>query len=162
MSAGRSRNDGPVARQFVDLGHLPPEERRQELMLRLETVWNDARARTYCNLKGKEINQPDAAVMLKVVQAVAVLQGLTGEPTKEEQGRLERLTDAQLLTEATKRLPPAQLTELADQLIRMREQQLKPAIETTGESNERKTSSSSNDGPEDPQPGPPKPGAKWA
>jgi len=118
----------------LQLADLPPEERRQELMLRLEHIWAAAQGHTYKNKHGKEISMPDGTLQLKVVQAVAVLQGLTGQSAEEDAGKLEQMTDAQLVREATKRLPAHEVAQLADALIELREQQRsKDAIVTTGE-----------------------------
>jgi hypothetical protein len=123
MSEGRNKSHGPVFQCFRGLSELPPEERATALMERLEYVWQLAEARSYTSNKGNVHHMPDTAVMLKVVQAVAVLQGLTGQASEAEQEQLARMTDADLVREATKRLPPAQVAELADTLIRQREAQ---------------------------------------
>jgi hypothetical protein len=151
-------------RPFRELSHLPPDERREALMVRLEHVWDEAQARTYTNKRGAEVPAPDTAVMLKVVQAVAVLQGMTGEPNRSDAERLERMTDAELVREATKRLPAAQVAELADTLIELREQQ-KLTIETTGETTDatqEKRRVRRKQRPQGNEPSAPKPGPKWA
>lgn len=134
MTATRHPGTSPVFRHFRELAGLPPDEQREALMERLEHVWDEAHGRSYVNKYNDIVANPDTAVMLKVVQAVAVLQGLTGKPDEADETALGRMTDADLVREATKRLPPAQVAELADALIELREQQRsKQAIVTTGE-----------------------------
>lgn len=161
MTSTRHPGTSPVMRPFIELASLPPDQRRDALMVRLEHVWQEAEARHYTNKHGDEIPNPDTAVMLKVVQAVAVLQGLTGEPNKADAARLERMTDAELVREATKRLPAAQVAELADTLIAQREQQ-KLTIETTGETNDGERTSGGEEEHEGDESGPEEPGSEWA
>lgn len=141
MTADRHRGNGPIVLAFKDLGHLPPEQKRDQLMLRLEEVWDEAKARSYMNKRGEEIPNPDTAVMVKVVQAVAVLQGMAGAAADDAGKRLAAMSDAELIREATKRLPAHDVAALADQLIAQREQQLSSsAIVTTGESTDERPS----------------------
>lgn len=139
MTATRHRGNAPIALAFRELSHLPPEEKREQLMLRLEEVWDTAKARSYMTKKGEEISSPDTAVMLKVVQAVAVLQGMAGPAAEDEGKRLAAMSDAELVREATKRLPAHEVAALADQLIAQREQELsKREILTTGETTDER------------------------
>lgn len=134
MTITRNPATAPVFRAFRELAALPPEERREALMLRLEHVWNEAQGRTYTNKRDEVIPNPDGTLQLKVIQAVAVLQGMTGASAEEEQAKLARMSDSDLVREATKRLPPHEVAALADALIAQREQQTeKQAILTTGE-----------------------------
>lgn len=137
MTTERNPGTAPVFRAFTELAHLPPAERREALMLRLEHIWTEAQARHYLNKHGEEIPNPDGTLQLKVIQAVAVLQGMTGPTAEADAASLARMSDADLVKEATKRLPPHEVAALADQLIQQREQQLtKATIETTGETND--------------------------
>lgn len=166
MTTDRYPMTAPVFRLFRELAHLPPAERTEALMIRLEHVWEQAQSRSYTNKHGDEIASPDGTLQLKVIQAVAVLQGLTGPAAEGEAKRLADMSDAELLREATKRLPPAELAALADQLIAMREQQLtKPTILATGETNDEQRSEEARSeeaaeadpdrpDPEEPDPGP--------
>lgn len=134
MTTTRNPGTAPIFRAFSELSGLPPAERREALMLRLEHVWDEAQAKHYVNKKDQEIACPDGALQLKVIQAVAVLQGLTGEAADADANALNKMSDADLLRLALKRLPPHEVNALADQLIAMREQQTqKQAIVTTGE-----------------------------
>lgn len=155
---------GPVWRQFHELAHLPPDQRRSELMHRLEHVWSEAQARSYLNKHGDEIPNPDTAVMLKVVQAVAVLQGMTGPSAEAEAAKLGEMTDAELVREATKRLPAGEVAKLADALIEQREQQLsKRAIVTTGENaDEQRSSGDPTEGAKGDIDRTEEPGSEWA
>ncbi len=138
MTATRNPGTAPIFRAFSELSSLPPAERREALMLRLEHVWTEAQGKSYTNKHGDEIPNPDGTLQLKVIQAVAVLQGMTGPGADAEASGLERMSDAELVREATKRLPPHEVAALADQLIAMREQQNeKRVILTTGETDER-------------------------
>ena len=140
MTSTRHPGTAPIFRAFSELSGLPPAERREALMLRLEHVWDEAQQKTYTNKHGDEVANPDGNLQLKVIQAVAVLQGLTGETADTASAALAKMSDADLLREATKRLPPHEIAALADQLIAMREQQTqKQAIVTTGEAHEQRT-----------------------
>lgn len=144
MTTTRNPGTAPIFRAFSELSGLPPAERREALMKRLDHVWDEAQNKHYVNKKGEEIAMPDGTLQLKVIQAVAVLQGLTGQAAEVEQAALAKMSDADLLREATKRLPPHEVAALADQLIAMREQQTqKQAIVTTGENADEQRSSSS-------------------
>jgi hypothetical protein len=134
VTTTRHPGTAPIFRAFSELSGLPPAERREALMLRLEHVWDQASNHSYVTKKGDEVHSPDGTLQLKVIQAVAVLQGLTGQAAEAEEAALAKMSDADLLREATKRLPPHEIAALADQLIAMREQQTqKQAIVTTGE-----------------------------
>lgn len=140
MTSTRHPGTAPIFRAFSELSGLPPAERRETLMVRLEHVWDEAQAKHYVNKHGDEIPTPDGNLQLKVIQAVAVLQGLTGETADTASAALAKMSDADLLREATKRLPPHEIAALADQLIAMREQQTqKQAIVTTGENTDERT-----------------------
>ena len=131
MTTERHPGTSPVFRHFRELASLPADERHAALMERLEHVWELAEGRCYTNKHGDEIAMPDTAVMLKCVQAVAVLHANL-LPSDDEAAQLERMSPAELVREATKQLPPAQLNELADALIALREQQ-RVTVLTTGE-----------------------------
>ena len=134
MTTTRNPGTAPVFRAFRELSGLPPDERREALMVRLEHIWDEAQGRSYVNKHDVEVANPDGTLQLKVIQAVAVLQGMTGPAAEAEGAKLAALTDAELVREATKRLPPHEINALADALIAMREQQTeKQAILTTGE-----------------------------
>lgn len=140
MTSTRNPGTAPIFRAFAELSGLPPAERREALMLRLEHLWDQAQAKHYVNKKGEEIAMPDGTLQLKVIQAVAVLQGLTGQAAEDQQAALAKMSDADLLREATKRLPPHEVAALGDHLIAMREQQTrKQAIVTTGENADERT-----------------------
>ena len=79
MTQQRNPATAPIFRAFSELSALPPAERRESLMLRLEHVWNEAQGKTYTNKHGDAVPNPDGNLQLKVIQAVAALQGLTGE-----------------------------------------------------------------------------------
>lgn len=134
MTSERHPGTAPVFKLFRELSALPPEERREALMVRLEHIWDQAQSRTYVTKKGDEYALPDGTLQLKVVQAVAVLQGMAGEPPEDAAAKLARMTDGELVKEAMKRLPAADVERLADALIEVREQQrASQAIVTTGE-----------------------------
>jgi len=161
MTADRNRGTAPVFRAFRELACLPPAERNEALMLRLEHLWDEAQGRTYTNKRGDQIPNPDGTLQLKVIQAVAVLQGMTGQAAEAEQAALAKMSDADLLRAATKRLPPHELNALADALIAMREQQTeKQAILTTGETNDEQQENEDASRPEPDQPRVPKPNPK--
>lgn len=134
MTSERHPGTSPVFRHFRELASLPADERHGALMERLEHVWELAEGRSYTNKHGDEIAMPDTAIMLKCVQAVAVLHANL-LPSDEEAAQLERMSPADLVREATKQLPPAQLNELADALIALREQQ-RVTVLTTGENSD--------------------------
>jgi len=137
MTADRNPATSPVFKAFRELAHLPPAERNEALMVRLEHIWNDAQAKHYTNSKGQEIPCPDGTLQLKIIQAVAVLQGLTGEVPEGDQAKLANMTDTDLVREAMRRLPAHDVQQLADALIALREQQRndqQAIVLTTGES----------------------------
>lgn len=140
---------------FRELSHLPPAEKREALMVRLEHIWDEAQGKGYQNKHGDFVAMPDGNLQLKVIQAVAVLQGMTGPGAESDAADLGKMSDAELVREATKRLPPHELNALADALIAMREQQAeKPAILTTGETNDEQANErATSPGPDVSQPG---------
>lgn len=163
MTANRHPGTAPIMVAFRELSHLPPAEKREALMIRLEHLWDEAQGRSYTNKHGDEVASPDGNLQLKVIQAVAVLQGMTGPDAAADSANLGKMSDAELVREATKRLPPHELNALADALIAMREQQNeKPAILTTGETNERQDEPEHEREEADPNGGDfPQSGAEW-
>lgn len=135
MTATRNPGTAPVLQAFQNLAHLPPAERTEQIMLRLQHIWDEAQGKSYTNKHGDEVPMPDGNLQLKVIQAVAVLQGMTGPQAEADAKTVAEMSDDDLIREATKRLPPHQIAALADQLIADREQQLanRTTIQTTGE-----------------------------
>lgn len=123
MTTDRNPATSPVFKAFQELAHLPPAERNEALMVRLEHVWKEAQESFYVTKKGKKVNKPDGTLQLKVIQAVAVLQGLTGDVPEGDQAKLANMTDTDLVREAMRRLPAHDVQQLADALIALREQE---------------------------------------
>lgn len=91
MTASRYAANAPIFKHFSELASLPPAERRAELMLRLEHVWEEAQNKTYTTKKGEVVASPDGNLQLKVVQAVAEILDAPDRLEVEESDRLKLL-----------------------------------------------------------------------
>lgn len=70
---------GPVFMALRDVMKLPEKaDRKGELLDRLDHVWELAVNRTYLNKKGQEVENPDGAIAIKVVEVAAEIVEATG------------------------------------------------------------------------------------
>src|SRR5688572_10014639 len=79
----RIGKNGVVFMTLVEVGKLPVDERRPELLKRLEHLWKTALERHYTTKDGDERPNPDVASALRVVEvADAMLVEVDGKQQK--------------------------------------------------------------------------------
>jgi hypothetical protein len=77
---------------LAEVAKLPTvEERRAELMKRIEHVWESAMQRTYTNKHGDETSNPDTATALRCVEVADALMNEADEKQKKR-GQLVDMT----------------------------------------------------------------------
>jgi hypothetical protein len=62
------KGKGDVYLTLIEVAKLPIDQRRPELLKRLEEVWESARCKAYVNKHGDEISSPDHVAMLRVIE----------------------------------------------------------------------------------------------
>ena len=74
---------GDVCKALAEVAKLPLEERRPELLKRLDRIWELAESKSYVNKHGDEITSPDLTAMTRVVEvADAMLTEADGKQQK--------------------------------------------------------------------------------
>lgn len=86
----------PVLMALVEVGKLPQEERRAELLKRLDEIWESAAARCYLTKHGEEHPNPDHTTMVRVVE---VADAMLVEADGKQQKRANLLELAMFKTE---------------------------------------------------------------
>jgi hypothetical protein len=79
---------GDVYLALTEVAKLPVDQRRPELLKRLEEVWVSARSKAYVNKHGDEISSPDHVAMLRVIE---VADAMLVEADGKQQRRADLL-----------------------------------------------------------------------